>query len=73
MSSGVHSVRWDDPPMHACIWSACPKVTTEQFGSVWKELGVPIADRHIFGIFNKYGQDKSGRMPVLVGCCKAGD
>ena len=47
------------------------KVGPPQFAEVWKALGVPLTDQHCFALFNKYGQDVKGRMPVLVrGFCR---
>ena len=46
------------------------KVGPPQFAEVWKALGVPLTAQHCFALFNKYGQDIKGRMPVLVrGLC----
>ena len=46
--------------------SVTDKIDSSSFADVWKLLGVPLSAQFCFAIFNKYGQDSRGRMPVLV-------
>jgi len=41
------------------------KVVPEQFAAVWSDLGVPMTKEQVFAVYNKYGHDAKGRMPVL--------
>ncbi|GAX81084.1 hypothetical protein CEUSTIGMA_g8518.t1 [Chlamydomonas eustigma] len=41
------------------------KVDTSQFTQVCRELGVQLSPQHAYAVFNKYGQDARGKMPVL--------
>eukprot|EP00983_Pelagomonas_calceolata_P127793 1161445-Pelagomonas_calceolata.AAC.11 len=41
-------------------------VTTAQFQAIWSSLGLQISQGYVDAIFNKYGQDARGRMPILV-------
>lgn len=43
-------------------------VTTSQFTAIWASLGLKISAGYVDAIFNKYGQDAHGRMPIMV-CC----
>lgn len=40
-------------------------VTTAQFQAIWSSLGLQISQGYVDAIFNKYGQDARGRMPIL--------
>lgn len=42
-------------------------VTTSQFALIWASLGLQISSGLIAAIFNKYGQNACGEMPILVG------
>mmetsp|Transcript_32689 Transcript_32689/g.92738 ORF Transcript_32689/g.92738 Transcript_32689/m.92738 type:complete len:986 (+) Transcript_32689:227-3184(+) len=42
------------------------KVSTEQFMRVWHSLGIETSNIDAATVFNKYGQDKDGQMPVMV-------
>ena len=46
--------------------SATDKIDPASFAEVWKLLSVLLSPQYCFAIFNKYGQDARGRMPVLV-------
>jgi hypothetical protein len=43
------------------------KLTTAQFQALWSMLGLDLSPNYVMAIFNKYGQDAHGRMPILVG------
>lgn len=42
------------------------KMSTAQFKAAWASLGVSITPGYIDAIFNKYGHDRNGLMPVNV-------
>lgn len=46
--------------------AAGDKVDVGQFIQAWRPLGVSINSSHAAGLFNKYGQDIRGRLPVMV-------
>uniref|UniRef100_A0A061QZA5 Echinoderm microtubule-associated 6 n=1 Tax=Tetraselmis sp. GSL018 TaxID=582737 RepID=A0A061QZA5_9CHLO len=50
--------------LHVPRIAAQQKVSTSQF--VWFNLGVTVSPMDAAAVFNKYGQDKSGLMPVMV-------
>jgi hypothetical protein len=42
------------------------KVDVASFVQAWALLGLPVTSSHAAGLFNKYGQDVRGRLPVMV-------
>lgn len=44
------------------------KVSIAQFCEVWRLLGLPLPANIATAMFNKYGQDAAGRLPVTVSC-----
>jgi len=45
------------------------KVAVGQFVQAWQLLGLQVTTALAVAVFNKYGQDVNGRMPVMVICC----
>lgn len=43
-------------------------VDVPRFCGVWETLGVRVAPEEAAAVFNKYGQDRAGRMPYRVRC-----
>lgn len=52
--------------------AATDKVDLWQFTQAWSLLGVDVSSSHAAGMFNKYGQDIRGLLPVTVGAHEAG-
>lgn len=50
----------------ACATAPSPQVTAEEFVAAWGGLGLRVPLRLAYGLFNRYGQDPKGRMPVTV-------
>jgi hypothetical protein len=42
------------------------KVDVASFVQAWALLGLPVSSSYAAGLFNKYGQDVRGRLPVMV-------
>jgi hypothetical protein len=42
------------------------KVSVQQFIDAWRGLGVLVASSSAAAIYNKYGQDINGKLPVMV-------
>jgi len=41
-------------------------VSTSQFAQIWSSLGLRISSGYVDAIFNKYGHNSHGRMPIMV-------
>lgn len=42
-------------------------VTPSQFAAIWASLGLRLSSGYVDAIFNKYGHNAHGRMPIMVG------
>jgi len=46
--------------------AASDKVDVQGFVQAWALLGLAVSTAHAAGLFNRYGQDVRGRLPVMV-------
>ncbi len=53
--------------------SATDKISPQDFSAVLKSVGVLVSEDVTFAVFNKYGQDIRGMMPVLVSAAFRGE
>jgi hypothetical protein len=52
-------------PGHSAV-AISDKADVAGFVQAWALLGLPVSSSHAAGLFNKYGQDIRGRLPVMV-------
>jgi hypothetical protein len=42
------------------------RLSVDQFAAAWSSLGVSISHGYVNALFNKYGHNARGNMPVMV-------